>query len=94
VATSGEIDTAKITLSDSDTSKWGDYTITSPGIPIVSGTFDMTWETPISLKNNEVVLLRALAKLLVDTDLFNTLMSELGIDEDAALVVAFRGQHG
>jgi hypothetical protein len=41
-----------------------------------------------------MILLKALTRLLVDTDLFYTLMDELGIDADAALATAYKGNGG
>ena len=83
-------DTTQITwnTATNDQLKWN-VPIESVGIPIHSGE---TWKISGELlSREEATLFRALAKLLVDTDMYHTLMKELGLDADSALAAAFRG---
>ncbi len=87
-----------ITITDNDSSgdavKWiwtqtDDYTV-----PLDSGTPLSTTSWGLSnkelLTDKEIIMLRALIKLLIDMDLYDTLMEKLEMDTDAAIATAIR----
>jgi hypothetical protein len=87
--------TGSVTLTDCDISNerlvLNDPLTFSCGITLSHG---MTSDWELSgeiLDKKEVAMLRALIKLLVDQDLYDTLMETLGMDADAAMATAFRG---